>query len=692
MKYQKILGLVATAGLLLAGCATDSDNSNTWLSDPNAVHVSASVGSIFTRSNPAASDEAGQKSFNTGDVMGVSNNGTSITYTYNKDTNDWQPGNGSYLVWDASNLTFQCWYPADGKNSYSKGYIQEDQSNGTEIAKSDYMKAEVTTLTKIPDSRQLDVTLVRKTARLILNIQSFNDQFTTDTKVNHIRIASKASTDASETSTVNIKPLQNGEGGKGTTYTALVIPGEVEGKLYFTTEESTETPLVVKTGTLVAGKSYTYNLIVGKNKVTIGDVTVADWGKGETLNGTTDVKDKTPYVTFSAPAEQTFKMVCYGDYEISKLEYSVNFGDWKAVEDGEGVTFGGKNGGLRLRGKNVNGTASFTSNFSKITFTDADVKVACTGDIRTLLDWENYRTVDTKDARFCFLFDDCSVLTSAPKLPATTLAESCYEAMFQDCTSLTSAPELPAKTLANYCYSTMFDGCTSLTSAPELKATTLAYYCYYCMFYGCTSLTSAPELPAIELEERCYQGMFDGCTSLKTAPDLPATKLVSHCYKSMFRGCKKLTSAPKLPAKTLAYYCYSTMFSGCTSLTSAPELPAIELEERCYQGMFDGCTSLTSTPELKATTLAEGCYYTMFKNCTKLSSVTMLAPSTAIESTDNCVAGWLQNAGKTTSRTLKLQDKNAYEALKANTDYLPTIWQIGSNCTVLDNAGNAITE
>ena len=589
MKYQKILGLVATAGLLLAGCATDSDNSNTWLSDPNAVHVSASVGSIFTRSNPAAADEKDQKSFNTGDVMGVSNNGISLTYTYNEGTNDWQPDNGSYLVWDASDLTFECWYPADGKNTSSKGYIQEDQSNADVIAKSDYMTAAVTNLTEIPGNRQLNVALVRKTARLILNIQSFNDQFDANTtKVNHIRIASKASTDAAETSTINIKPLQNGEGGIGTTYTVLVIPGEIEGKLYFTTEESTETPLVVKTGTLEAGKSYTYNLIVGKNKVTIGDVTVADWGKGETLNGTTDVKDKTPYVTFSAPAEQTFKMVCYGDYEISKLEYSVNFGDWKAVEDGEGVTFGGKNGGLRLRGKNVNGTASFTSNFSKITFTDADVKVACTGDIRTLLDWENYRTVDTKDARFCFLFDDCSVLTSAPKLPATTLAESCYEAMFQDCTSLTSAPELPAK--------------------------------------------------------------------------------------------------------TLAYYCYSTMFSGCTSLTSAPELPAIELEERCYQGMFDGCTSLTSTPELKATTLAEGCYYTMFKNCTKLSSVTMLAPSTAIESTDNCVAGWLQNAGKTTSRTLKLQDKNAYEALKANTDYLPTIWQIGSNCTVLDNAGNAITE
>ena len=107
MKYQKILGLVATAGLLLAGCATDSDNSNTWLSDSNAVHVSASVGSIFTRSNPAASDETGQKGFNKGDVMGVSNNGTSLTYTFNG--TDWQPGSGSYLVWDDNNLKFQCW-------------------------------------------------------------------------------------------------------------------------------------------------------------------------------------------------------------------------------------------------------------------------------------------------------------------------------------------------------------------------------------------------------------------------------------------------------------------------------------------------------------------------------------------------------------------------------------------------------
>ena len=561
MKYQKILGLVATAGLLLAGCATDSDNSNTWLSDPNAVHVSASVGSIFTRSNPAASDEAGQKSFNTGDVMGVSNNGTSITYTYNKGTNDWQPGNGSYLVWDASNLTFQCWYPADGKNTSSKGYIQEDQSNGTEIAKSDYMTAYVSYV-GIPSDRQLKVELERKTARLILNIQSFNDQFdASTTKVNHIRIASKASTDTNETTIINIKPLQKGEGGIGTTYTALVAPGEVEGKLYFKTDESAETPLVVKTGTLEAGKSYTYNLIVGKNKVTIGNVTVAEWGTDKIDGGKAFYA---PYVTFTADAKQTFKITTK-DYSIPNLEYSVNNGKWATVEAGTEVTFGGANSTLRLRGTNINGTASGWDAYSTITFTNPNVEVACTGDIRTLLDWRNYSTVDTQNARFCSLFRNCAVLTSAPELPAKTLATNCYNGMFYGCTSLTAAPELPAKTLADYCYC--------------------------CMFYYCTSLEKAPEL--------------------------------------------------------------------------------------------------------KATTLANSCYDRMFQGCTKLSTVTMLAPSDQILGNYNCCYDWLYNAGTDTnikSCTLKVQDRDAYTALKNKTDYLPTEWQIGSNCTVLDKYGNEITE
>lgn len=557
MKYQKILGLVATAGLLLAGCATDSDNSNTWLSDPNAVHVSASVGSIFTRSNPAASDEAGQKSFNNGDVMGVSNNGKSLNYTFNG--TDWQPGNGSYLVWDKSDLTFQCWYPADGNNSFSKGYVQEDQSSAEAIAKSDYMTAAVTNLTEIPGDRQLKVELVRKTARLILNIETFNDQYDANTtKVNHIRIASKASTDASESSIINIKPLQNGEGGINTTYTALVAPGEVEGKLYFSAEGTTETPLVVKTGALEAGKSYTYNLIVGKNKIAINDITVKEWTTGEITGGKAEETILPPYITFTAEGEQIFKMITesssngpYGEnepYKISGLEYSVNNNDvWKKVVENEEVTFGGNNNGtLRLRGKNIAGTAKDGWNYATITFDKPGVKVTCTGDIRTLLDYESYKTVKTDQALFIKLFQNCKAITSAPDLPAETLADDCYSFMFEGCTSLKTAPKLPATTLAGNCYFRMFLGCTSLETAPELRATQLNSGCYGYMFAGCTSLKTAPELQATDLFVGCYEGMFRGCNSLESAPELPATTLAIQCYAYMFQNCANLSSVTML--------------------------------------------------------------------------------------------------------------------------------------------------
>lgn len=112
---------------------------------------------------------------------------------------------------------------------------------------------------------------------------------------------------------------------------------------------------------------------------------------------------------------------------------------------------------------------------------------------------------------------------------------------FKDCTSLTSAPQLTATTLAESCYLEMFSGCTSLTVAPQLPATTLADKCYHSMFKNCTSLISAPQLPATTLEASCYEAMFNRCSSLTIAPELPATILVSTCYLNMFKNCNSLT-------------------------------------------------------------------------------------------------------------------------------------------------------
>ena len=87
--------------------------------------------------------------------------------------------------------------------------------------------------------------------------------------------------------------------------------------------------------------------------------------------------------------------------------------------------------------------------------------------------------------------------------------------MFFGCTGLTQAPALPATTLADYCYQQMFSGCTGLAQAPALPATTLANYCYENMFKRCAALTQIPALPATTLANYCYRYMFDSCTSLK---------------------------------------------------------------------------------------------------------------------------------------------------------------------------------
>ena len=234
-------------------------------------------------------------------------------------------------------------------------------------------------------------------------------------------------------------------------------------------------------------------------------------------------------------------------------------------------------------------------------------------------DFATYNTVVSR--AFTNLFQNCTSLTKAPVLPATTLGDYCYQYMFNGCASLTKAPELPATTLTQWCYHDMFRGCTSLTEAPVLPATTLATNCYGFMFSGCTSLTEAPVLPATTLTEYCYFSMFEGCTSLTEAPVLPATTLADDCYYHMFNGCTSLTKAPELPATTLADGCYWEMFKGCTSLTKAPVLPATTLSTNCYGCMFEGCASLTETPELPATTLATTCYWEMFKGCSSLNEV-----------------------------------------------------------------------
>jgi hypothetical protein len=212
--------------------------------------------------------------------------------------------------------------------------------------------------------------------------------------------------------------------------------------------------------------------------------------------------------------------------------------------------------------------------------------------------------------------------------------------------SIWDGSNLTNTTLYAYCGYKLFSECAAIISISDivLPATTLANGCYQNMFSGCTSLTEAPELPATTLASSCYNTMFKGCTSLTTAPQLPATTLVNNCYQNMFQGCTSLTSAPELPSTTLTDWCYNNMFNGCTSLTTAPELPVTTLANSCYSNMFSGCINLVTAPELPATTLANDCYYGMFKGCSKLNYIKAMFTTTPSSSyTGNWVSGVASN-------------------------------------------------
>ena len=180
-----------------------------------------------------------------------------------------------------------------------------------------------------------------------------------------------------------------------------------------------------------------------------------------------------PYLSFVASGLQSLTM----SKAVETLEYSVGGADWKTLGTNT-VEFGGELGILRLRGQNLKGTAkeNYWSDYSNIRF-GTSTAVACVGDIRTLLDYQNYSSVKTDNARFSRLFYCCYYLIHAPALPATTLADACYYNMFNGCFQLVHAPMLPATTLTEYCYASMFSYCTQLNSITMLATDISANNC-----------------------------------------------------------------------------------------------------------------------------------------------------------------------------------------------------------------------
>ena len=299
MKITRYMGAFAVIAML-AACSTDDEQGTNTAA--NEVKITANVGgnSIFTRSNPLGT-EAEQQSFNENDAISVTTEGKTVIY---KKTGEvWAPANaGDYLVWTGNAQAFEACYPekADESttNSFSVGYVSADQSTVDKIEKSDYMiSREAIEKAYIPSDRQLTLNFERQTARVIVKVSGFGDEFKDlNPTLSAVEVYSKLKVPAGESdSYAAIKTYKKEENGSNVFY-ALVSPGtgnDAEKFLKLTVTyndgegKPTQTKVLDVTGipALEKAKSYTYDVKIGKDKATIGSVSVADWGKGDAITG-----------------------------------------------------------------------------------------------------------------------------------------------------------------------------------------------------------------------------------------------------------------------------------------------------------------------------------------------------------------------------------------------------------------------
>ena len=299
MKITKYMGAFAVIAML-AACSTDDEQGTNTAA--NEVKIAATVGgnSIFTRSNPLGTKEE-QTSFNENDAVSVTTEGKTVIY---KKTGEvWAPANaGDYLVWTGNTQTFEACYPekADESttNSFSVGYVSADQSTVDKIEKSDYMTCRKEIEKKdIPTDRQLTLNLERQTARVIIKASSFGDEFKDlNPTLSAVEVYSKLKVPAGEGDSYEaIQACKKEENGSNVFY-ALVSPGAANStekflKLTVTYNDgegkATQTTKLDVTGIPALDKamSYTYDVKIGKDKATIGNVSVTDWGPGDDITG-----------------------------------------------------------------------------------------------------------------------------------------------------------------------------------------------------------------------------------------------------------------------------------------------------------------------------------------------------------------------------------------------------------------------
>ena len=276
-----------------AACSQEDDFSLSYLNDSDAVRITAQVGTDdviggFTRSNPLGTVDK-QKEFNTSDQIAVTA-GTQAPVVYQLGTDGWTPVGETYLKWQTNEMSVTAYYPVDkNKASATTFSVPTEYADVAAMADADYMIYSGTQ--SKGDDKAINLTMQRKMVRIVVDEISFNDQFAEDYSVTAIKVHSNTTGYADGEpvgGNIEVSALQQ----DGDFYALLAPTTEDEDATFLTVTVTNNTnPEDVHTLTVkgipatIAGNSYNYSLTVGKDVVSIGNVTVTDWKTGEIIGG-----------------------------------------------------------------------------------------------------------------------------------------------------------------------------------------------------------------------------------------------------------------------------------------------------------------------------------------------------------------------------------------------------------------------
>ena len=115
------------------------------------------------------------------------------------------------------------------------------------------------------------------------------------------------------------------------------------------------------------------------------------------------------------------------------LEYSTG-GAWSTYTIGTEITLVSAGDYIKFRGNNGTFSTTLTDYYQFV----MSGTIGASGNVMSLVDSTCKLLTIPCDFCFIYLFNGCIGLTTAPALPATTLATSCYRSTFQGCTKLSS--------------------------------------------------------------------------------------------------------------------------------------------------------------------------------------------------------------------------------------------------------------